>query len=727
MIRLTPLVAIAALVLLPLGCGGGGGGDDTLAGRAEDLWGNAIDLSDYGKGVTFLHPFSPATCGYCLFDGDFTRVNYCDNAVERGGAFFGLCLFSPQIDIYAYGKHYRESFPVVTSPPDLHRYHRDGFPWITAFKNGEMVYSGGTAPYEAVYDSLRAMLWGEDVPLTPTSSCQMATNFVWENHRNAAVIVLADGSRIPESPANDSNVMKHESDLTRDDLGKSLLINGPWGELKLDFLRETEIPVEITDDKFAIGDYEFPKSHTGLAACFPNPHNPGQYVLLKAHGDSLAGAAYENWVDYCVYNDGPDGGPRVLMEGLFERDGRDWRFSRKRAWISPETMSFCKGGKCPAPFEAEPGSAKPPYSAPTPSRSATEHGELCTLGGSKCRFPALCADGLGGCDVVWEENGDVVLAKLGTGPEAREPEVIPIEEGRWDSFNPLVAVCGADTWVFYLNDRDGFYRLYGAYARAGGSFNEVLLSGEGAMDSFSPAVVSAGDSMAVAWTEWKANYRYLMYRTIEGRTLGETRQAAIKKSDIDYTNAWYASLAFDAAGELWGAWNQHYPLTLGVAAGDLVHEAGNVSEEFGGYPSVAVGPSGAHWVFWESFMNDILRDKPHRILAASCEAPGGPWSLPDDLSSGAGCVFNHAPKAAVDGDGVIWVAWSGRRDVDSPWGIYLVRSDGGGWSPPVLVSAEGEAARAPAVCAADGGGVWLAWHSGTGSDMKIKALRYGAR
>jgi hypothetical protein len=728
MTRLTPLVIAVALALISPACGGGGGGagDDALAGHGEDLWGSPIDLSEYGHGLTILHPFSPADCGYCLFDGEFADVNYGLNTVGRGGAYFGLCLFTPQIDIYAYAKHYRETGPIITSPPDLHRYHRDGYPYVIAFRDGEKIFSGGMHPYESTFKSVREEFWGEDVPLTPTSCCQMASNFVWENRNNLAVIVIPDGAQMPESTSDNNYVTKHEGDLTDEDLQKSLLIAGPSSDLRLEFLKGTDIPVEITDETFAIGDYEFPRRGTGLAACFPNPRDPERYVLLKMRGEDLTAGLYENWVDYAVYKNTAEGSPEVLMEGLFEREGRNWRFSRRKAWISDETMSFCKGGKCPTPFEAAPAMAKPPYAAPAPARSESEHGELWTLGGSKCRFPHLCADGMGGCDVVWEENGDVVLAKLPAGAGAGAA-VFPIEEGRWDSFAPLVALCGDDTWVLYLNNQDGFYRLYGAYGRPGGAFNEVLLSGEGALDSFSPGVSETGPgAMVVAWSEWKANFRYLKYRTVQGRMLGETRQAAIAPSDIDYTNAWYPSLAVDGEGRVWGAWNQHYPQTLGVCVGDMVHDAASVSKELGGYPSLVIDRSGVRRVFWESYMRNVLVDKPHRILAAYAEKDGASWSLPDDLSAAAGCRFNQTPKAVVGEDGVIWVAWSGRRDVKSPWGIYLLHSDGKGWSRPVLVSGGGESARSPAICAADGGGVWLAWHAGVGDAMRVKALHVTA-
>lgn len=126
-------------------------------------------------------------------------------------------------------------------------------------------------------------------------------------------------------------------------------------------------------------------------------------------------------------------------------------------------------------------------------------------------------------------------------------------------------------------------------------------------------------------------------------------------------------------------------------------------------------------------MRDVIRDKPHRILASYSGEDQSKWSLPDDLSSAGGCRYNQTPEAVLDGQGVIWATWSGRADDTSPWGIYLCRSTGEGWSKPERVSPEGENARAPSICSGPDGSPWLAWHSGTGSAMKVKVkvLRYG--
>jgi len=718
------LSAIAvSLSLLVSDCGGRRESfdEDTLASAAEDLWGETIDLERHKTGLVLFHPFSPSNCGYCLFDEHFTDVNYRENTEERGGAFFGMCLFNPQLDVYGYLKHYRKETPVIAAPTAFHDYHRDGYPWLIAFRDGKRIHSGGVAPYETVFKEVRVEFWEEEVRLRPTSDLQLLTRFMWENNAGLALEVYPDDATLPPDQDSRSYAVVHESDLTEESLKMNLSFTGGSEDFGFEFLEDVEIPVEITSETVGIGGYNFSKAEVGLVAGFPNPFNPERCMILRLGGSGIETRTYQNWVDYVIYGNDPDGNVKILMSGLFDNDDQGWKYSEEKVWISEEALSMCVGA-CPAPPGMRPVKDKPGFKTPPSKHEMRDCGELWTLGRSGARFPSLAVDGHDVCWVVWEEDGDVILAELEEGGSSR---VSAVENDVSDSFNPVVALDGLNPWVFYLNDRDGFYRLYGRYGDGSDLFGETVLSGEGAFDAVTPAAAfNDNGTIVAAWTEWRANQRYLMYRVIDGRMLGETRQVSIKKSDIDYTNAWTPSLAIDDSGKIRGAWNQHYPLTLGVYSGDLVEEAMPVTDDKGGYPSAVLDKEGVPWVFWESYMSDVRSDgKPQRIHAAYYDAGEGRWSLPYNLSADLPCAFNQTPKAAVDDEGVIWVAWSGRVDESGPWGVYLCHSEGDGWSPPELVSVQGEVSRAPAVSARGDGDVWIAWHSGTGPDMKVKVLR----
>jgi hypothetical protein len=725
-----------------------------LQGKAEDLWGNRLDLSQFAKGITLIHPFSPANCGYCLVDGEFVKENYFHNNAQAGGTNYLQCLFNPQVDIYAYQKHYREtSTPVLTFPADLHQYHRDGFPFLIAFRDGRLLYRGVLSPYEETFRRLQPQLWPtEGVRLLPTSPLHMVTRLTDENESKLTVEVYADndeaGARRMEQRLEDikkcwghvSAIVKHESELTEDDYQMNLYVTGIAEQLRLGFLKSGGAPIDIGAESIQIGSHRFPKSQVGLMACFPNPHNPQRCIVLNLRGSKVKTRAGENWVDYILYRDGADGRPEILLHGLFDNDNGKWRFSPARAF------GTAVGEKVPRQNDArlslsEPsrtGKGKKERPIHVSSWIATPAGRMKTLGTASCRFPALAVDTDGVCWTAWEEDGDILLAAVNHPEDA---VALAVESDASDSFHPLLASDGSRLWIFYLNDRDGFYRLYARHLDGRQLSEEILITEREPFDVITPSVAGNGQGrLAIAWTEWKANFRFLRFREMENRRLNSIRDVAIKQaggSGAGYVNAWCPALVVDERGQPWGAWNQHYPAIVGVCAGNLVQEAGSVTRlsesmersENGGYPSVTLDNSGRKWVFWESFGWDYyLSGTPQRILGSWYDEAKGQWSPPCPVSSDGQTTWNQTPRAAVDGEGTIWTVWSGRQnDLDKPWGIRVARLAKDRWSVPKLLSEAAVNARAPALAVGKDGTIWLTWHAGTGTQMQIQVLEYHPR
>lgn len=744
---------VGTIVYPGLLCGSEGRRSDTprLQGKAEDLWGNQLDLSQFAKGITLIHPFSPSNCGYCLIDGEFVKENYFRNNAQASGTNFLQCLFNPQVDIYAYQKHYREtSTPVLTFPAALHEYHRDGFPFLIAFRDGRSFYQGVMSPYEEVFRRLQPQLWPTGrAHLRPTSPLHMATRLTDENQSQLTVEVYADndeaGARRAEQRLEDIKkrwghvraVVKHENQLTKDDYQINVSVSGVTEQFSLGFLQSGGTPIDIGSESIQIGGYRFPKSEVGLAACFPNPHNPQRYVVLDLRGSNLKTRTFENWVDYTLYRDGAEGRPEILLHGFFDKEDGNWRFSPARAYgtARSEKAPRQNGAHSSLSEPVQAGKDKDERPVRVSSWTATPAGRMKTLGAASCRFPSLAVDENGVCWVAWEENGDILLSSINC-PE--DQVAVAAESDALDSFHPVLACDGSLLWIFYLKDRDGFYRLYARYLDAGRLSDEVLITERGPFDVITPGVAgNRQGKLVIAWTEWKANFRFLRFREMENRSLGAIRDAAIKQAsgrNAGYVNAWCPALVMDERGQPWGAWNQHYPATLGVCAGNLVEKAGSVTQlsesmercENGGYPSVTLDSSGRKWVFWESFGWDLyLSGTPQRILGSWHDEANGRWSLPYPVSSDEQTALNQTPRAIVDANGTIWTAWSGRQnDIDKPWGIRVARFAKDRWSIPKLVSDNGVNARAPAISVGKDGTLWLAWHSGVGTQMQIKVLEY---
>lgn len=733
-----------------------------LSGTAEDLWGGRVNLETLGKGPVLLHPFSTSNCGYCLIDGPFVLRNYLSRNERQGGRSFHQCLFNPQRDIHTFLKHERDSTPVLTFPPELHRYHKNGFPWMMAFRDGRLLRSGTLWPYEQTFDTLAGRLWPDDhSPLLLTSPLHMASRFVFENTDSLGVVVIPDGDAEARASWVDrlrsrksaAALVVFEHELSGDLLTKNLCFAGPLERFRFDALEGAAVAFDSTS--LRIGPHRFAKRDVNLDVCFPNPHRPDRYVVMQNGGS--------NAVDYTVCRRASAlKDSEVLLQGYFRKEeGNLWSYDESLAF--GDRPAAHRVALCPAPVAMETVSLEV---APSPGVSGWTHsaaGRIRSFGGTGARFPSLAADGDAGCWLAWEERGDVFAARV----EADHPAVLPVETGPSDSFDPVVLAREGGPVVLYLNDEDGVYRLRLREMNAVGSrstgrpgFGPVLvLSGSGPFDAVTPAAVCdrSGD-LVLAWSEWRANQRFLMTRRIaspgaDQGAAGPIVRAAVLENEDGYTNAWWPAVAADTHG-VWAAWNQHYPSTLGVCAGSL--EAGGFSvtrleeksaeggatEERGGYPSVAVDRDGIRWVFWEGSGWDVLAGKNQEIRFASFLPGLEERAAQGNLSEGLGTAFNQTPRAAVDAAGNLCVVWSGReRSGSAPWSVYLTRREADGWTLPERVSPAGENARAPAIAASgsDGahrgnraghgvtapgaGPIWIAWHAGTGEAMTVRVLR----
>ncbi|MCJ7422756.1 hypothetical protein MUP01_00600 [Candidatus Bathyarchaeota archaeon] len=744
---------------------------DVLTGPAEDLWGNRIDLAQYAQGTTIIQPFSTSNCGYCLVDGEFFQRSYFENNIQAGGHNFLLCPFNPQLDIYSHVKHFRDAAtPVLVFPPGIDRYHLDGFPYLTAFREGHRVFGGVACPHEKTFRSLREKLWpGRESPLRLASPVKMAETLLVENDDHRGVLVVPDGDtsgyehlckRLEK--ATSSVVVRFEKDLTEEDVHKNLYFYGKPDAFRYDVLQRGDKPIRITPAVLEIGAYCFPTKEMDVFGCFPNPNNPEAYVVLRSAAQGMNRPMPHTHTDFTIAGKDANGQNTVLLEGGFEKNDNRWGYSESLMVASPEAAKYRRPDTQQA---TQLGAASPlcvcekcllsatQGDADSSERNirvsdwvATDAGAVRTFGTSKCRFPSMAEDANGICWVTWEENGNILLASANKPGKAT---TMVVEGGRADSFNPVAAFDGSRLWVFYISNPRHYYRLYGRYFDGRELSKPQLVSSEEPIDVITPAVASARDGkILVAWTDWWANFRFLRYRVFTDGHAGKVQDALVKGVTVQgdsYQDAWWPSLATDAKGRVWGAWNQHYPVILGVCAGDLVSEGSSVTKvvnddplsdenENGGYPSAAIDAQGRKWVFWASFEwhsvgfpKNTPENTPVRIFASYYDEAGKDWVGRQTLTTDEQPVISRTPKAAVDRNGVIRVVWSSRgTTVDRPWEIRISSLREGEWSKPARISQEGVSSQAPNILPASDGSVWVCWHQGTGDKMQVCVLHLRA-
>jgi len=708
---------------------------------AEDLWGNRIpfDRIIHSPRTTVIQPFSPSNCGYCMFDGGFTAENYSETNRAKGGASFTQCLFNPQLDVYAFTKHYHDPLtPVLTWPPCLHQYHRDGFPVILAFRRGKQIIGlpeGSLFPYDSTFEQLKMTLWNDTtVHFKPVSGLQFATRIIYENQRYAAVCVVADGNGT--AFAGNSEFagrakcfsVKYLRDVTPADLRKNILLEGKFSREVYRLVTGGASPFRLESDSvLCFGRYRFGIDSVGISACFPNPLDPEKYMVLKIRGTAVEQGFFDNSVDYSVYAWNKEAkSARILLHGFFER-------SMDNCWIFTDSLCISHlparencVGVCTVPKRTIP--PEHPVVIGKPKVRKTAAGNGYTFGSGSCRFPSMAADDKGTVWVCWEEKGDILLSHAGPN----KPAGIAVEHDRSDSYNPLIAFSGGKLWIFYLNNRDGYYRVYARSYDGTALTAPVLCSQLLPCDVVTPCIVSTKTGMVLAWSNWKANFRYPFFRKITSGIPDSIHPISLATSPSvpGYFNGWSFSLDADSSGRVWGAWNQHYPATLGVCSGYLDEKAIPVTQvtdnvekcENGGYPGVVHDENGRRWVFWESVAWDVPDSGRQEIHASTFDPVTGRWGNSVILPSDEKTILNQTPQAVATADGRILVTWSGRSKKGN-WTLYLSTGKKGTWSAPVKVTSGKEAARAPKIIFDAKSGVWIAWHAGEGDRMKIRMLQ----
>jgi hypothetical protein len=716
---------------------------DTIVRKAEDLWGNPVAFDSIIRSTknTIIQPFSSANCGYCLVDGYFASKNYLEANREKGGLSFTQCLFNPQLDVYAFDLHYRDSLtPTLTYPPLLHQYHQDGYPSILAFRGGMQIVKipeGYLSPYDSMFYALRMTLWNDSgARFKPTGDLHFASRLIYENEHYKAVCVIPDGDTARQKRELEfaSRVkcytVKFLGEVTTADLSLHVYLQGTFRNGFRGLLSGIKTPFRIIGDSvLIIGNYRFGLDTIAFSACLPNPVNPEKYMMLNIRGPKCLKGFYDNSVDFSISScTSSSAGSRLLLQGFFDKtDAHHWVYS------DPRTISYTGSPECKGICRIPASKFLPGHSVviEKPYKKSFEYGTEYTHGGAGCRFPSIARDAEGMLWVAWEEKGDILLSSL----EGKKPLSMAVECDRSRSYDPLVAVCNKKVWVFWLNDRDGFYRLYGRNWDGKRLTDPVIISEVLPCDAVTPSVVCGRDnSMVLAWTYWKANFRFPFYRIIRDGVPDSVHPLEVVRSSRlrDYTNAWWISLSVDANGKFWGAWNQHYPATLGVCAGDLAGSPSAVTAvkeniddcENGGYPFALTCKSGRRMVFRETIGWDVLETGNQKILVSGFDTLTHSWSLPSELTTVGTPGFNQTPSAAEDENGRTWVVWSGRNPHEnSNWSLYLASGTGNTWSEPLKITSGEEAARAPHILAGQHGELWICCHYGTGESMRVKIFR----
>ena len=702
---------------------------------AEDNWGNRIGIGDsILHKTTVIIPVSTSNCGYCLIDGYFAEKNYFEANDRVGGSSFHQCLFNPQLDIYAFEKHFRWNKPVLTYPPSLHKLHEDGFPTVLAFKEGQQVmkiYNN----YDN-YPALRKLLWTGSQTMIPTGNIHMAERFFYENEHFDGVMVFPAGTKIG-SELIDMGIKwkafhcKNIDSLTPDDLQKNLMLTGKFSAQELSvFFKQKELPFHFTKKNIEAGEYSFLFDSVGINAWMISPFNPEKYLGL-AFSNGHRKYKIINYLDFVIYTGKDSSTYRQLLYGQYKQDGRNLTLVPEKTFSDVEAKEYCKT-ICKLPVPKKYIDHSEVYKVIPVVKAESKTGTTWTIGKGACKFPDILCDENKNSYVVFEEHGDIILSRI----KNEKVTHFLIEANETDSYNPVVASDGQRVWVFYLNNQDEYYRVYARFLENNILSDEVLISEKGPFDVNTLNVASKDGEISVIWGEWKANMRYLRIRKIDQGAMKEPVSVTLAPSKYteEYFNGWYPSLCYLGNGELWGAWNQHYPGLLCVISGKMNAIPQNVTQsaekmddwEIGGYPCIFTNRSDSKFIVYESNGWDTYdKNTAQQIKISVFNDKLNNWALPSFVSDGQQTFLNQTPVGVCDKRNNMIVCWSGRsKEESSKWGIYLAMNVSGKWTFPVCISKTGIVSRYPKVTYdKNADELWVSWHSGVGREMKTEVLR----
>ena len=318
-----------------------------------------------------------------------------------------------------------------------------------------------------------------------------------------------------------------------------------------------------------------------------------------------------------------------------------------------------------------------------------------TPAGLDAYHTAVAVDGQQRVWVFWSQNNngnfDVYARPVVNGRPGR---TVPITREAGADVDAVAATDSkGSVWVAWQGWRNGRAAIYSAI-QSGSGFGGPVKVSQSAADEWNPAIAASRDGrITVAWDSYRNGNYDIFARTAEPeKSWGtETPIAATARYEA------YPSLAYDAAGRLWVAYEEG-----GRAWG----------KDFGAYDTtgialyqgrvirlVGIEPGGAR-VETQEDVGAVLPgipnprvDRPGIQNNAEAMEPDPARSrerAPAQSAANARAAHNNYPRLAIDGSGRVWLAFRSAypvwwTPVGTVWSEHLVSFDGSRWTRPIYL------------------------------------------
>ncbi len=351
-------------------------------------------------------------------------------------------------------------------------------------------------------------------------------------------------------------------------------------------------------------------------------------------------------------------------------------------------------------------------------------------------YPSVCVTRKGVVWVAWQAYqslGDQVYVRYSTTAGWSQP--VRMTEQKGDVFHTAVAEDSQGRiWVVWSERMGEDWDLYARTFDGRSWTQREKLTVADHPNIFHRLVADSTGALHLVWIGYQGGQSHVLLSTLHGNQWS-------KPTEISGASAWMPDAASDAAGNLYIAWDSYrtgnYDVFLRKANADGSMEAIQQvthSGKFQAHASVAVDAGGRVWLAWDesgdNWGKDWNRDDHSRstTLYASrrprvAVLENGVWKQTvGDLQAAIPTRYNQyieAPRLALDAHGRIWAALQlrtgtqqNRADywaLDGHWENFLTSYEGDHWTTLMPVPDTSSRPDGTFQIIPGGEGIWMAW------------------